>query len=96
MGQAAIKIQNLCKKENFGINDAIAEQNVTIYKNKSKTVYWCVLMKHFQNILSGTALLHSIVCDMILGIDKKTKRNDKLLGLIGVLSGTNMLHEGHR
>ena len=33
---------------------------------------------------------------MILGTDKKTKRDDKLLGLIGVLSGTSMLHEGHR
>ena len=33
---------------------------------------------------------------MILGTDKKTKRDDKLIGLIGVLSGTSMLHEGHR
>ena len=33
---------------------------------------------------------------MILGMHKKTKRDDKLLGLIGVLSGTSMLHEGHR
>ena len=32
---------------------------------------------------------------MILGMDK-TKRDDKLLGLIGVLSRTSMLHEGHR
>ena len=41
---------------------------------------------------------------MILGMDKKkkkkkkkkTKRGYKLLGLIGVLSGISMLHEGHR
>ena len=52
--------------------------------------------KHFQNTLSGPALLHSLVCDMILGMDKKTKHDDRLLGLIGVLSGTSMLHEGHR
>ena len=53
-------------------------------------------MKHSENASSGPALLHSLVCDMILGMDrkKKTKRGDKLLGLIGVLSGTS--HKGHR
>ena len=66
--------------------------------NKSKT--FKASLKNFQNILSGPALLHSLVCDVILGMDKKkkkkkkTKRDDKLLGFIGVLSGTSMLHEG--
>ena len=45
-------------------------------------------MKRFQNTLSGSALLHSLVCDVILD----TKRDDRLLGLIGVLSGTSMSH----
>ena len=47
--------------------------------------------------------MHSLVRDMILGMEKKKtkkkkkkKRDDKLLGLIGGLSGTSMLHEGHR
>ena len=44
--------------------------------------------------ISGPALLHSLECDIILGMDKKTKRDDKLLGLM--LSGTSMLHECYR
>ena len=32
-----------------------------------------VVMEHFQKTLSGPALLHSLVCDMILGMDIKNE-----------------------
>ena len=32
-----------------------------------------VVMKHFLNTLSGPALLHCLVCDMILGMAKKNE-----------------------
>ena len=53
------------------------------------------MVRHFQNTLSGPALLHNLVCDMILGMEKKEEKcvDDKLLGLIGVLSGASILHE---
>ena len=47
------------KMENFGINDAIAEQNVTKLQKISTNIV-IVVMKHFQNALSGPALLHSL------------------------------------
>ena len=54
---------------------------------------YCYCREHFQNALSRPALFYSFY---ILGMDKKkTKRGYKLIGLIGVLSGTSMLHEGH-
>ena len=90
-----------------------------VFKNKLTRVYTAkispnvaaiVVMKQFQNTLSGSALMYGLVCDMILGMDtkkkhtqkkkkkkkKKKKRNDKILGLVGVLSGTSMLHKGYR
>ena len=47
------------KKENFGINDAVAEQNVTTLQKVSSNIV-IVVMKHFQNALSGSAMLHNL------------------------------------
>ena len=69
-------------------------------KNKPKTFNWCRCYcrdEAFSEYFIRTCTVAQyLVCDMILGMDKKKtlKRDDKLLGLIGVLSGTSMLHEG--
>ena len=78
------------KEKKFGINGAIAEQNVTFN--------WCRCYCRDQAFSESFIRLHTLVCDMILvstdrmpkHIDENNLHHDKLLGLIGVLSVTSV------
>ena len=50
-----------------------------------------IVMKHFQNTFSGHALFHSLVCEMILGMDKPEDH----WSCIAPLGAEDMLKPGH-
>ena len=77
------------KEETFGINDAIAEQNVTF----SWCRFYCRDEAFSENFIRTCTLAQFSMWHDFRNGYKKMKRNDKLLGLIGVLLVTSMLHE---